>query len=248
MTKLMTHVVVGYPNLRETEKIVTALAKNGSDFIELQIPFSDPTADGPTIATANEVARLQGITTKTCLEFAKKITQKFPKVNFFFMSYVNPILSFGLKKFVKAAKKVSIKGFIMPDLPVEEAGEMLSECQKNKLNFIFVVAPNTSAERLKKITKAANQYCSDEGLIYCVARLGTTGIKTNFGKALKQYLSRIKRLSKLPLAVGFGVSQKKDVADIKKAGGDIAVVGSAIIRAYKKNGLKAVEKLVKNLR
>ena len=242
MSKLMTHVVVGYPNLTETERIVDALAKNGSDIIELQIPFSDPSADGPAIAQANDVGIKNKITPQTCLAFAKKITKKFPQVDFYFMSYLNPIFHFGIKKFTKEAKEAGIKGFIVPELPVEESTEFLANCKKNKLNFIFVIAPNTSPERLKKITRKAS------GFIYCVARLGTTGSKTSFGGELKKYLARVKKLTKLPLAVGFGVSEKRDVQAIQKAGGDIAVVGSAIIRAHKKGKSPAVARLVKSLR
>ncbi|MFH1375307.1 MAG: tryptophan synthase subunit alpha [Patescibacteria group bacterium] len=238
--KLMTHVVVGYPNLRETERIVAALAQH-SDIIELQIPFSDPVADGPVIMEANDVAVQGGITPDKCLAFAKKITKKHPETKFYFMSYFNPIYRAGIAQFVKAAARNGIKGFIVPDLPVEEAQEFLKECRRNKLNFVFVVAPNTSKERLKKIVRQAR------GLIYCVARLGVTGKQSSFGVELKKFLKRIKKLSGLPLAVGFGIMKKADLAAIRSSGGDIAVIGSEIIRQHKKGGAAKVEKFIKSL-
>lgn len=239
--KLMTHVVVGYPNLRETERIVDALAPY-SEIIELQIPFSDPVADGPTIMEANDLAVQGGITPDKCLAFAKKVSKKHPKTKFYFMSYFNPIYRAGIASFTKAAAKNGIKGFIVPDLPVEETQEFLKECRRNKLEHVFVVAPNTSSQRLKEITAKAR------GLIYCVARLGVTGKQSSFGTELKKFLSHVKRLSKLPLAVGFGITKSSDLAAIRAAGGDIAVIGSEIIRQYRAGGIKRVERFMKKLR
>jgi tryptophan synthase alpha chain len=238
--KLMTHTVVGFPSLAASEEIIAALAEKSS-IIELQIPFSDPTADGPVIAAANEAARKAGITSHTALEFARKVTTKYPQVDFYFMSYFNPIYHFGIAKFLEASKKAGIKGFIIPDLPLEEAGEMLAECEKQNLNFVFVIAPNTPPLRIKQIAKASR------GLLYCVARLGVTGSKTAFGSDLKQFISRVKQQTSLPLAVGFGVSEKQDVEAIQNAGGEFAVVGSAILRAYEKGGKEAVKGLVSSL-
>lgn len=236
----MTHIVVGYPTLRESERIASVLARN-SEIVELQIPFSDPSADGPTIATANEISRKNGITAKKCLEFAGKISRKFPQTEFLLMTYFNPVLQFGIEKFVKKAKSLGIRGFIVPDLPIEESTEFLAACKKNKLNFIFVVAPNSTKVRLRKITAKASSF------IYCAARLGVTGQQTSFDSRLKKFLTRVKKFTQLPLAVGFGVNNRKDIMAIKKSGGEIAVIGSAIIGAYKIGGIKAVEQFMKNL-
>lgn len=238
--KLMTHTVIGHPTLEASEEIIDILAKK-SALIELQIPFSDPTADGPIIANANEVARKAGITIYTALDFAEKITKKYRTVDFYFMSYLNPILTYGIGKLVKAAAKAGIKGFIIPDLPLEEATEISAICQKHGLNLVFVVAPNTPSTRLKKIARASS------GLLYCVTRLGVTGKKTTFGKDLKKFITSIRQTTTLPLAVGFGVSDASDVKAIENAGGDFAVIGSAILRAYKAGGKTAVEELLDRL-
>lgn len=238
--KLMTHTVVGFPSLAASSEIIDALAAKSS-IIELQIPFSDPTADGPVIAAANETARKAGIDTHIALDFAEKVTAKYPQVDFYFMSYFNPILHYGIADFVEASEKAGIRGFIIPDLPLEEAGEMLAECKKHGLNFVFVIAPNTPSPRIKQIAVASG------GLLYCVARLGVTGSKTSFGSELKTFILRVKKQTKLPLAVGFGVSEKADVEAIENAGGEFAVVGSAILRAYEKGGKEAVIELVTGL-
>ncbi len=239
--KIATHTVIGFPNLKESEKIVSTLAQS-SEIVELQIPFSDPVADGPVIAAANYTALQGGITPQLCLNFAKKSCKKFPQTDFYFMGYFNSIFHFGVSEFVKKSAEAGVKGFIVPDLPVEEADEILRECKKHSLDLIFVIAPNTTNERLKKIAKAA------KGWIYCVARLGITGSSSEFGKDLKSFLTRVKKFTKLPLAVGFGVKSKQDIQAIKKAGGEIGIVGSELFRVYEKGGIKKLEKFLQNLR
>lgn len=234
----MTHVVVGYPTLALCEQIVDVLAKNGSEFIELQIPFSDPVADGPTIAAANDVALRNGVGIEEALSFAEKVAQKHPHTQFYFMSYLNPILAAGGAKFFARAAAAGIRGFIIPDLPIEEAHELLQAAKKYDLNIIFVVAPNTSPTRLKLITGKAR------GFLYCVARLGVTGKTTQFSADLKTFLTRVKKLTHLPLAVGFGVANTTDITAIQKAGGDIVVIGSAIIRAHQQDGVTGVTQLI----
>jgi tryptophan synthase alpha chain len=238
--KLATHTVIGYPNLKTSAQIVAVLAQH-SDIVELQIPFSDPVADGPVIAEANYHAVENGVTPQDCLKLAAKVAKQNPETDFYFMSYYNPIFRFGVKKFVKAAQRAGVRGFIVPDLPVEEADELSAECKKNKLGLVFVIAPNTTNERLQKISKKANDW------IYCVARLGITGDVTSFGKELKKYLARVKRFTKLPLGVGFGVKSKKDLQQIKKSGGEIGIVGSELFRVYESKGLKGLDKFLKSL-
>jgi tryptophan synthase alpha chain len=237
----MTHVVLGYPTLPLCEKLVDILASK-SDFIELQIPFSDPIADGPTIAGANYQALTQKITLEKCLVFAKKVARKHSQAAFYFMSYYNPIFRYGSTRFIKAAKAAGIRGFIVPDLPLEEAGDFLQACRKEKLNFIFVLAPNTAPERLKNISKNAT------GFLYCVARLGVTGKKTKISTDLKKFINQVRKHTRLPLAVGFGIQNRQDLEKIKATGADIAVVGSAIIKSYEKNGLSGVQHLITGLK
>lgn len=239
--QLMAHVVIGYPTLRETERIVGALVRGGAAKIELQIPFSDPVADGPVIAAANDLALKNGLTQQQCLTFAQKITRGFPQIEFYFMSYYNPILAFGLEKFVSETAKVGLNGFIIPDLPFEESAKFSKVCRELGLDFIPIVAPNTPPIRLRKIV------VSHYGFVYCASRLGVTGRPTAFDLKLKKFLTRVQKFTTCPLAIGFGVSRHSDVAAIQKAGGSIAVVGSAIIRVHEKGGVSAVERLVKNL-
>lgn len=239
--RLMTHVVVGYPTLALCEQVVDVLAKSGSEFIELQIPFSDPVADGPTIAAANDVALRNGVTIEEALSFAEKVARKHPHTQFYFMSYLNPILAAGGAKFFARAAAAGIRGFIIPDLPIEEANELLQAAKKYDLNIIFVVAPNTSPTRLRLITSKA------QGFLYCVARLGVTGKTTQFSADLKTFLTRVKKLTRLPLAVGFGVANMADATAIQKAGGDVVVIGSAIIRAHQEKGVDGVTTLIKSL-
>ncbi len=239
--KLATHTVVGFPNLRTSEKIVELLARN-SDIVELQIPISDPIADGPTITAANAVALGQKITPRKCLDFAGKFARKFPATDFFLMSYFNSIFHFGLAKFAAAARESGVRGFVVPDLPVEEAEEFLKICRKNKLELIFVVAPNTPDARLKLIAEKSTSW------IYATARLGITGAKTEIGADLKKFLARIHKFSDAEIGVGFGVKSKNDLRKIEKAGGGIGIVGSELFRQFEKGGLGQLEKFLRKLK
>ena len=238
--KLATHTVIGYPNLKTSEKIVSVLAQH-SQIIELQIPFSDPVADGPVIAAANSVALQNKITPQICLNFVTKISQKFPQTNFYLMTYFNPVFRFGITKFAKAAQKAGVAGFIIPDLPVEEATEFLKICRQNKLHLIFVVAPNTPDERLKLISQKSSNW------IYAAARLGITGSMSDFGSELKKFLTRIHQFSKAEIGVGFGVKNSADLKKIQLAGGQIGIVGSELFRQFEKGGLKKLERFLKSL-
>ena len=239
--KLATHTVIGFPDLTTSEKIVEILAKN-SAIVELQIPFSDPVADGPTIAAANAIALAQKITPQKCLNFAGKIIKKFPQTEFFLMSYFNSIFRCGISKFATTARKVGVRGFITPDLPVEEAEEFLKICRKNRLDFVFVVSPNTPDERLKLIAEKST------GWIYAMARLGITGSATDFDDGLKKFIARIRRFSIAEIAVGFGVKSKSDLRKIERAGGSIGVVGSELFRQFEKGGLVGLGEFLEKLK
>ncbi|MFH0776192.1 MAG: tryptophan synthase subunit alpha [Patescibacteria group bacterium] len=238
--KLATHTVVGFPNLKTSEKIVELLAAH-SQIVELQIPFSDPVADGPVITSANAVALGQKVTPQKCLDFATQFTRKFPATEFFLMSYFNPLLRFGLARFAAAAQKAGVRGLIIPDLPIEEAGELLKICRKNKLELVFVVAPNTPDERIRKIAAAKS------GWIYATARLGITGAKTEIGADLKKFLQRIRKFSQAAIGVGFGVKNSADIQKIETAGGDIGIVGSELFRQFETGGLKNLAKFLVSL-
>jgi len=237
---LMTHLVLGYPTFEDSFKIIEAMVKSGVDLMELQIPFSEPIADGPVILHANQKALAGGATVKKCLDFTRKATAAFD-IPFLFMSYYNILYKYGLKRFIAAMVQCDLRGAIIPDLPPEEGEDYLDSMQKNKLAPIFIFSPTTTDERMKYLASFG------KGFIYCVARKGVTGAKTNFSDQLDKYLGRCRRATKLPIALGFGVKDKTDI-DFLKGVADIAVIGSQTIRLVDKNGPEAVGGFIKSLR
>lgn len=220
---LMTHVVVGYPTLESTVKIVKTMAENGADLIELQIPFSDPLADGPTIMKACEKSLENGTKVKDAFKITKELSSKIP-TPLLFMAYYNTVFKYGVEKFCKDAKAVGAYGLIVPDMPIDEENEehFLSFCKKNNLSNIQVISPASTNERLKKNAAIAS------GFVYCTAHQGITGAKNQLDSDIISYLKRVKKFFSLPIAVGFGLSKKEHLEQIVPFA-DIAVIGSAII-------------------
>ena len=237
---LMTHIVVGYPSFEASLQIVDAMVAAGVDLMELQIPFSEPMADGPVIVAANQKALAQGSTVERCFEFAATVTRRHD-IPFLFMSYYNVLFRAGVAQFVDRMKAVGLVGAIVPDLPPEEAGEYLPAMERAGLNPIFIYAPSTSDERMRTLASHGR------GFIYCVARKGVTGVHTTFSSDLDAYLSRCRAATKLPLAVGFGVGEAADV-DFLRGKVDIAVVGSATLRLIDEKGVAAVGDFIRSLR
>jgi len=237
---LMTHIVVGYPSFEASLQIVDAMVEAGVDLMELQIPFSEPMADGPVILGANQKALAQGSTVERCLEFAATVTRRHG-VPFLFMSYYNVLFRAGVAAFADRMKAAGIAGAIVPDLPPEEAGEYLPAMERAGLAPIFIYAPSTSDERMRAIASQGR------GFIYCVARKGVTGVHTAFSAELDAYLARCRAATKLPLAVGFGVQDASDV-DYLRGKVDIAVVGSATLRLIEEKGVAAVGDFIRGLR
>ncbi len=237
---LMTHIVIGYPSLEDSYRLVKTMVEAGVELMELQIPFSEPIADGPVILRANQKALATGITVDECLDFAERIAREFD-IPFLFMTYYNILFKYGVAKFAAAMAGRGLKGSIVPDLPPEEAEEYLRAMTANGLDPIFILAPNSPAYRLKLITEQA------KGFVYCVARKGVTGAHTDFSRDLDAYLTRCRKTTELPLALGFGVSSKQDV-DFLKGKADIAVVGSQAIRVFERDGVEAVGMFLKGLR
>lgn len=223
---LMTHVVTGCPNLETSEQIIYKMAENGVNFIEIQLPFSDPVADGAVMMEANEIALKNKITVNDSFELAKKVSKKID-IPLFFMGYYNLIFKIGVFDFCKKAKEVGISGLIFPDLPFDEAKieNFFEACNKYNLSAIQVVSKITSSKRLNEIAKIAN------GFIYCQARYGTTGVENgnHLSENLEMFLERVSAICKLPIAVGFGISSKKDILNATKKA-DVVVVGSAIMK------------------
>lgn len=237
---LMTHIVIGYPTFEDSSKIIEAMVEAGVDVMELQIPFSEPIADGPVILHANQRALAGGSTVKKCLDFANEVTQAFG-IPFVFMSYYNILFKYGVDQFASEMAKGGLKGAIVPDLPPEEGQDYLEAMDKYRLAPIFIFSPTTTDERMKYLASFA------QGFIYCVARKGVTGVDTTFSKELQRYLTRCRKATDLPLALGFGVKDKADV-DFLKGKADIAVVGTQTIRLVDKEGVRVVGEYIKHLR
>ena len=237
---LMTHIVLGYPSFEASLNFIETMVAAGVDLMELQIPFSEPTADGPVIAHANQKALEDGITVEDCLEFAEITVPKFD-IPFFIMTYYNIAFNYGLNPFVNKLADSGLQGAIIPDIPPEEGSEYLAAMKQQNLAPILIFSPTTAPERMQYIDTFA------AGFIYCVARKGVTGQQTKFSEDLETYLLQCRKSTELPLALGFGIKEKSDI-DFLKGKADIAVIGSQTIRVMEKEGIEAVGKFIRELR
>lgn len=237
---LMSHIVLGHPHFDTSLRLVETMVEAGVDLIELQIPFSEPIADGPVILRANQEALRGGSSVDKCFDVASEVARRFD-VPFLFMSYYNVLVRRGVTTFVSRMQQAGLRGAIVPDLPPEEADEYLAVMQDSSLDPIFIFAPTTPEARLKTIAAHAR------GFVYCVARKGVTGSATQFSGELEQYLARARAATHLPLAVGFGVQERADV-DFLRGKADIAVVGSATLRVLEREGLPGIAPFLRSLR
>lgn len=235
-------ITCGDPDLETTAKIVREAVANGADLIELGIPFSDPTAEGPVIQGANIRALKGGVTTDKVFDLVREL-RKDVTVPMEFMTYSNVVFSYGADKFISTCKEIGINGLILPDLPYEEKEEFLPQCKKYGVDLISLIAP-TSENRIAMIAKEA------DGFIYLVSSLGVTGTRSEISTDLKSIVDVIRQNTSVPCAIGFGIStpeQAKKMADIA----DGAIVGSAIIKIidqYGKDAPKYVGKYVKSMK
>ncbi len=236
---LMTHVVVGYPSLDKTESLVKTMAESIVDFIELQIPFSDPLADGVTIMRACEKALEGGVKVRDAFKLANILSKQI-EIPLLFMAYYNTVFKYGTKRFCDDAKKVGISGLIIPDIPLDEEDEehFIKYCEQAKLKNIRVMSPSSTSDRLKKNARVAS------GFVYCTARQGITGAKEQLDPALSAYLKKVKSFFSIPMAVGFGISKKEHLNYVRSVA-DIAVIGSAIIDVINKSNSVDIERNVK---
>lgn len=237
---LMTHIVLGYPTVEDSYNMIAAMVAAGVDLMELQIPFSEPIADGPVILHANQKALANGVTVQKCLDFTKEITRSFD-IPFLFMSYYNILFKFGVERFVSQMAINGLKGAIVPDLPPEEGHEYLEKMKEKDLAPILIFSPTTPIERMRLLSSVGR------GFIYCVARKGVTGIATDFSESLENYLGRCRQATSLPLALGFGVKEKADI-DFLKGKVDIAIVGTQTIRLVDQEGVGAIQGFIQGLR
>ena len=235
-------VTCGDPSLDVTEQIVYAMEEAGADLIELGIPFSDPTAEGPVIQAANVRALGGGVTTDKVFDMVVRIRKK-TRIPMVFMTYANVVFSYGTERFIKKASEVGMDGLILPDVPFEEKEEFDSVCKAYGIDLISLIAP-TSHERIAMIAKEA------EGFVYCVSSLGVTGTRSQVTTDIGAMVQLVKAEKQIPCAVGFGISTPQQAAKMAEQS-DGAIVGSAIVKLcarYGKDCVPYVKEYVKSMK
>ncbi|HNV24544.1 MAG TPA: tryptophan synthase subunit alpha [Candidatus Omnitrophota bacterium] len=214
-------ITAGYPDLKTTKELVLSFARVGVDIIELGVPFSDPLADGPTIQTASYKALQKGITLEKILKLVAEI-REISQIPIVLMSYYNPIFYYGEKRFVECAKKCGVDGVIIPDLPPEEAKNLIVTAKKNDFSTVFFLSPTTKKPRIKNIVNASS------GFIYFVSVSGVTGVRNQFSSSIKGKIIAVKKITKKPICIGFGISTPQQVKTMSQIS-DGVIVGSAIV-------------------
>jgi tryptophan synthase alpha chain len=240
---LVVYVTCGDPNISTTREIVLAACRAGADLIELGVPFSDPVADGPVIQRASERALQQGTSLGDVLRLASDV-RKETDAGLIIFSYLNPVLRFGLQRFCAEAAKAGVDGALITDLTVEEADGYRAAMAEHNLDTVFLAAPTSPDARLKAITQAC------KGFVYAVSRTGITGAQKQLAGDAQDLVKRIRKFTRLPVAVGFGIANAEQFAQVGKFA-DAVVVGSAIVQAIEQNSgreAQAVAKLVSELR
>lgn len=235
---LVAYVTCGDPDLATTRDLVLAAIDAGAAVIELGVPFSDPLADGPVIQRASERALKHGTCLENVLKLASEIREHSQSVGLIVFSYLNPILRMGLEKFCKVGRHAGIDGVLVTDLPVEESADYLAEARKNDLATIFLAAPTSTDLRLKQIAEVST------GFVYAVSRTGVTGARQQMPEDAQLLVKRIRRFTKLPVAVGFGISTPEQFAAVGKFA-EAAVVGSAIVQLIEQNPGREAESVAK---
>jgi tryptophan synthase alpha chain len=231
---LIVFIMAGDPNVAKTEKLVYEIEKAGADIIEIGIPFSDSIADGPTIQEAAMRALKNGTSASDAIKLVAKIRKK-SQVPLIFMTSFNIMFSYGVDKFIRDSKEAGLDGLIIPDVSIEEAATI----KKGGLDTIFLAAPNSNDEHINSIVKDST------GFIYAVSISGTTGARTDFNSQAKETIAKIKKLTKTPVAIGFGISTAQQASEASKIADGI-IVGSAVINVISKKG--NVGKFVKGLK
>jgi len=225
---LVAYVTCGDPDMATTRDIVLAAIEAGADAIELGVPFSDPVADGPVIQRASERALRQGTSLAQVLTLAAEIREQAQSTGLVIFSYLNPILRMGMEKFCKVARVAGVDGALVTDLPVEEGADYLQAMGEHDLSPIFLAAPTSPDERLKRIAAASR------GFVYAVSRTGVTGQRQQLADDARKLVSRLRRVTKLPIALGLRISTAAQFAEVGEFA-DAVVVGSAIVETIEKN-------------
>ncbi|MCL2390065.1 MAG: tryptophan synthase subunit alpha [Endomicrobia bacterium] len=239
---LITYLTAGDPSLDKTEEFVVALAKSGADLIEIGIPFSDPVAEGEVIQNAMARALSKNINLDDIFNMASTVKKKI-SVPLVFMTYLNPLLTYGYDKFFKKCKETGIEAVIVPDMPFEEQREIKEFTDKYGITIITLIAP-TSDERIEKLARQA------EGFIYLVSSLGVTGVRSEISTDIGAIVSKIKKITDVPVAVGFGISTGKQAKDMAKSAGGV-IIGSAIVKIiaeHKENAAPKIAEFVSSVK
>ncbi|MCC8136768.1 MAG: tryptophan synthase subunit alpha [Clostridiales bacterium] len=254
-------ITCGDPSLETTEQLVYAMEQAGADLIELGIPFSDPTAEGPVIQEANDRALSGGVTTDKIFDMVKKIRAN-TQIPMVFMTYANVVFSYGIERFTKTAAEIGMDGIILPDVPFEEKEEFAGACRKNGLALISLIAPTSAAPlRLANYDGSGRQAdaadtagavsnhariteiaAAAEGFIYCVSSLGVTGVRSEITTDIGEMVRLVRSASDIPCAIGFGISTPEQAAKMAK-NADGVIVGSAIVKICKEYGADCVPKV-----
>jgi tryptophan synthase alpha chain len=242
---LVVYLTCGDPSLDVTREIALAAIDVGADVIELGVPFSDPVADGPVIQRASERALQKGTSLRDVLALAAELREARPQAGLIIFSYFNPILRMGVREFAQASAKAGVDGALLTDLTLEESDEYVRMMRAHKLHTVFLAAPTSSDQRLKRIAKASS------GFVYAVSRTGVTGAQQQIAADAAQLVKRLRRFTKLPVAIGFGISSAEQFRVAGKFA-DAAVVGSAIVQLIERNppetAAQAVAEFVRGLR
>ena len=235
-TGLIVFVTAGAPDMEATLELVPALAEAGADCIELGVPFSDPMADGLTIQASSQRALENGVTLDDCLELVAELRDRVPDTPLILMGYYNPVLSYGLTRFGEVAQQAGLDGMIVADLPPDESGPLMAECGPRGIHTIPLLAPTSTDARIERA-------CTDAtGFVYCVSLAGVTGVRDELSPGVFQLLDRVRRHTRLPLAVGFGISRREHVEAVGSSA-QAVVVGSALVRVIMESPR---ERLVEN--
>jgi len=226
---LVPFVVAGDPDYRTSLRIIKKIIESGADILEIGSDFSDPIADGPTIQAADVRAHKAGMNTNKFFNFIKQIRKLNSDIPIGVLIYANLVYQRGIKKFYYDAARAGIDSVLIADLPIEEADEYIQAARKHKVDTVFIVSPLTSNQRLKNITKKT------KGFVYIVARLGVTGAREDMQESTLKLIKRVRKQTKLPLCVGFGISKPEHVQAVCNAGADGAIVGSAVVKIIQEN-------------
>ena len=239
---LIAYVTVGYPSIAATLEVVPLLASSGCDIVELGIPFSDPLADGATIQKASFRALENGVTPQRCLEIAGQLSRKV-SIPLVFMTYFNPVFSYGLSKFCNACAHSGISGLIIPDLPPEEGSELETITHQQNLDLIYLLAPTSTEERISLVAERSR------GFIYVVSVTGVTGARQQLPADLEAFLARVRMVAHQPLCVGFGISTPEQARRVARIA-DGVIVGSRLIQLMEAedNFVSPVSSFIKGLR